>query len=72
MPGMTGLELARELRGRHASVPVIVCTGLADRVVSAAEATALGVTQLFMKPVPMSELLASLRRALRADMKMSS
>ncbi|MBK8958810.1 MAG: PAS domain-containing protein [Proteobacteria bacterium] len=71
MPGMTGLELARELRERHASLPVFVCTGLADRV-SAAEATALGVTQLFMKPVPMPELLASLRRALRADMKMSS
>jgi len=40
-----------------------VCTGLADRV-SAAQASALGVTHLFTKPMPMPDLLASLRRAL--------
>lgn len=63
MPGMTGLELARALRARRPALPVIVCTGLADRV-SASQAEALGVAQMFLKPVPMAELLATLRRAL--------
>ncbi|MCC6708496.1 MAG: PAS domain-containing protein [Gammaproteobacteria bacterium] len=63
MPGMTGMELARDLRELRPSLPVIVCTGLADRV-SAAQASALGVTHLFTKPMPMPDLLASLRRAL--------
>lgn len=63
MPGMTGLELARDLRELHPALPVIVCTGLADRV-SAAQASALGVTHLFTKPMPMAELLTCLRQAL--------
>ena len=65
MPGMTGLELAASLRERRAQLPVIVCTGLADRV-SATRASELGVAHLFLKPVPMAELLDALRRAVPA------
>jgi CheY-like chemotaxis protein len=65
MPGMTGLELAASLRERHAQLPVIVCTGLADRV-DATRASELGVAHLFLKPVPMAELLNALRRAVAA------
>ncbi len=63
MPRMTGLELAGTLRRRRPQLPVIVCTGLADRV-SAEDAQALGIAQLCLKPVPLPELQAVLRRVM--------
>jgi CheY-like chemotaxis protein len=65
MPGMTGLELAAVLRERRPRLPVIVCTGLADRV-SASQAAELGMVQMFLKPVPMPELLKSLHQVTTA------
>ncbi len=63
MPGLTGVELAQALRVGRPQLPVIVCTGLADRV-SATQAESLGVSHLFLKPVPLPELLGALQRAL--------
>ncbi|MGE3389738.1 MAG: PAS domain S-box protein, partial [Gammaproteobacteria bacterium] len=56
MPRMTGLELARELRAARPELPVLLCTGLADRV-DTAEAQRLGRLWLFLKPVPFSEFI---------------
>jgi CheY-like chemotaxis protein len=52
MDGMTGLELAAALRAdaRFRDVPVILCTGAADRA-TIAEATTLGIRHLIAKPV---------------------
>lgn len=61
MPGLTGLELAQALRVGRPQLPVVVCTGLADRV-SATQAKLLGVSQLFVKPVSLPELLVVLQR----------
>ena len=64
MPRMTGLELVAALRAQRPQLPVIVCTGLADRV-SVAEANALGIAQLCLKPVSLPELQQALQRAMR-------
>ena len=52
MPGMTGLELTSALRAdpRFANLPVILCTGAADRA-TIKEATSLGIRHLIAKPV---------------------
>jgi len=62
MPGMTGLELARSLRAERPTLPVVLCTGLADRV-NEAEARALGIDRLWLKPVPLDDLREALLRA---------
>lgn len=61
MPGLTGMELARTLREQCAWLPVIVCTGLADRV-DAPRASSDGL-QVLLKPVPLEQLRAALARA---------
>ena len=61
MPGLTGMELARALREQCARLPVIVCTGLADRV-DAPRASSEGL-QVLLKPVPLEQLRAALARA---------
>ena len=52
MDGMTGLELTAAMRSdpRFRDVPVILCTGAADRA-TIAEATTLGIRHLIAKPV---------------------
>jgi CheY-like chemotaxis protein len=54
MPGMTGAELAAELRARQADLPVLIVSGYAE-----AEAIAPGLPRL-TKPFRNAELAASL------------
>ena len=59
MPGMTGVELADELKQRRPQLPIILTTGYSDRVV--------GATQNFpvvRKPYRMETLAAALDQAL--------
>lgn len=64
MPGMTGLELLRELRRRAVPVSVIVMTGYGT-VESAVECLRSGAVDYLTKPVVDDELRMSLGRALR-------
>jgi len=65
MPGLTGLELTERVRVHHPDMPVIICTGLIDRI-ELPQAAALGVTRVFLKPLPLTEFLGALGGALRA------
>jgi PAS domain S-box-containing protein len=63
MPRMTGLELARAVRGLRPDLPVLLVTGYADGLRDDALVTA-GVTGVLHKPVEPAELFAWLARCL--------
>jgi two-component system response regulator FixJ len=68
MPEMTGLELARRLKERGVTVPVIVITGHGD-VPLAVEAMRAGVIDFLEKPFEDDALIGSIRAALNAQAK---
>src|SRR5882672_4314166 len=63
MPGMTGIELLRQVRAVDADVAVIVLTAAAD-VKTAIEGLKLGAYAFLMKPINADELLITAARAL--------
>jgi DNA-binding NtrC family response regulator len=63
MPGMTGLELTREVRRIRPDLPVIMCTGY-SKTVSEEDIADAGVREMLMKPVALRQLAESIRRAL--------
>ncbi len=65
MPGLNGIDLVRELRGRGTQCPVILVTGHGD-VALAVEAMKAGATDFIEKPFDDSVLLETIRTALAA------
>jgi CheY-like chemotaxis protein len=63
MPGMTGLELTREILAAKPDIPVILCTCFTEAG-TRQEAEAAGVSEFIAKPIMMRELADSIRRAL--------
>ncbi len=63
MPGMSGLDLQRELNARKAELPVIVITGHGD-IAMAVEAMKLGAVDFIEKPFESDVLLTAVRSAL--------
>lgn len=63
MPGMSGLDLKRELMAIDCSVPVILLTGYRDDETDA-RAAKLGIFEILEKPYPPLELVNVTRRAL--------
>jgi CheY-like chemotaxis protein len=61
MPGMSGLELAEQVRGRDASVEVIMLTGSSADLDAPARGLRFTVVR---KPVPLAALEAAVREAL--------
>ncbi len=62
LPGLSGLDLIRRLRGRDDRLPAIMITGHSD-VHMAVEAMKAGASDFIEKPVARGELLASIERA---------
>lgn len=65
MPGMSGVELLRELRATGVALPVIVMTGHADAALIR-EAMDAGAFDCFRKPFNDLAFLSAVRSALRA------
>jgi len=65
MPGMSGIDLCRELRIRHPALRAIVLTGAAD--LDPAGALRAGASEVLTKPVKTDVLDSAIRRALQAD-----
>jgi len=63
LPGMSGLELVKKIRVRHAALKVIIITGLSDAKVLESVRD-LNVDAFFQKPVEMAAFLAAARRCL--------
>ena len=65
MPGLTGLELAAEVRALRGEVPVILCSGTDSRF-SGDQAQAPGLSHFHRKPVSIEAMMASINAALAA------
>jgi len=66
LPGMSGLELQKELTRRGATLPVILITGHAD-VRMAVEAMKAGALEFFEKPFRMQDLCDKIQEAVKQD-----
>ena len=63
MPGLPGLELAKELVGIRPDLPIILCSGYSS-VLSEQEAKELGIRAFVMKPTNRRELAQTIRNVL--------
>jgi PAS domain S-box-containing protein len=63
MPGITGIELAKEAMLVRPDVPIILCTGF-SHLVDAASARAAGIRAFVMKPLTKNELAKTVRDVL--------
>ncbi len=65
MPGMTGLELARNIWQTRPEEPVILCTGYSQRIAED-EARELGFRDFLLKPIDLEDMAGRIRRILAA------
>jgi FixJ family two-component response regulator len=63
LPGMSGLELQRQLKAAHCSLPIIFITAYADDPVRA-RALAVGAVAVLSKPCGEEDLLTAIQAAL--------
>jgi DNA-binding response OmpR family regulator len=63
LPGMSGLELMKKVRGHHANAKVILITGQTDPRIRKAVSDS-GADAFFIKPVPMADFLDAVERHL--------
>ena len=63
MPGMTGVELARNMLQIRPNIPIILCTGYSN-LVSVEKARSIGIRDLALKPVAKKEIAALIRKVL--------
>jgi CheY-like chemotaxis protein len=60
MPGMTGVELVREVRAVKAHLPVILCTGFSDDL-TPESASSIGIDRIIMKPYRYNDVAKAIR-----------
>jgi len=63
MPGMTGLDLVKELKRIRSDIPVILMTGFSEKIESF-DAQSLGVSYILNKPLVLRDLALAIRSAL--------
>jgi len=63
MPGMTGIQLTRELLRCRPSIPVIMCTGFSDQITEERSGE-LGIKELILKPILKEDIARAIRRVL--------
>jgi two-component system, LuxR family, response regulator FixJ len=68
LPGLSGLDLQRELRGRGDDIPVIVLTGFGT-VPAVVDALKQGATEFLEKPVDHQFLLETIQKSLALNVR---
>jgi CheY-like chemotaxis protein len=63
MPGLTGIDLAREVVAIRSSLPLILVTGYSANL-TAGQAEAMGVCEILLKPISVHALAHAVRRVL--------
>jgi FixJ family two-component response regulator len=66
LPGLSGLELQRELTKRHAALPIIFLTGRGDIAMSV-RAMKSGAAEFLTKPFRPQDLLVAVEQAIERD-----
>jgi CheY-like chemotaxis protein len=66
MPGLTGTQLATELRRRREDLPIILVSGYTGPMLTE-RARAAGVTEILKKPVQSREIARALARVLHSS-----
>jgi CheY-like chemotaxis protein len=65
-PGLTGTQLATELRRRRGDLPIILVSGYTGPMLNE-RARAAGVTEILKKPVQSREIARALARVLHSS-----
>lgn len=63
LPGITGIELSKEILAIRPNVPIIVCTGYSEDF-SEEDAKSIGIREFVPKPIVMNDLMTTIRREL--------
>jgi PAS domain S-box-containing protein len=63
MPGLTGMELAKELMAIRPGISIILCTGF-SHLITEEKAKAAGIQEFVMKPLVMADLARTCRKVL--------
>jgi len=66
MPGMTGIELAKEIIGVRPGFPIILCTGFSEKI-SEDAVKSVGIRTLLIKPVTLRSLAETVRGVLETE-----
>ena len=68
MPGLTGKNLAREIKAVRNDIPVILCTGYSEQV-NENNISELGIDALAMKPILIKEIAVVIRDLLDKEQR---
>jgi PAS domain S-box-containing protein len=63
MPGLTGVDLAREILQLRPDVPIVLCTGFSETE-TAEKARQVGIKELLMKPLVMQDIAEAIQKAM--------
>ena len=63
MPELTGSELTQQILDIRPDLPIILCTGFSESL-TAEKAAEIGIKEIIMKPIEMSELSRSINRVI--------
>lgn len=63
MPGMTGIDLSKEILGLRPAVPIILCTGFSE-LITEEKARAMGIRGFAMKPLSLRRIANLIREVL--------
>jgi signal transduction histidine kinase/ActR/RegA family two-component response regulator len=66
MPGLTGEQLAKELRRISPEIPIIICTGYSPKI-DADKANLVDINAFIMKPMDKKEFAKTIRKVLDGD-----
>jgi PAS domain S-box-containing protein len=66
MPGMTGIELSKEILELRADTPIIICTGF-NELIDGEKARAMGIREFAMKPFNLRSIAELIRKTLEKE-----
>jgi PAS domain S-box-containing protein len=63
MPGLTGMELSRDLMALRPNIPIVLCTGFSE-LINGDGARKIGIREFIMKPYVVSNLATVIRKVI--------